>query len=43
MEPQLMHYAYAVNSCSKSHLKGILLYDYLPLKNLDVNIQVHLH
>ena len=43
MEPQLMHCAYAVSSCSKSHLKDILLYDYLPLKNFDVNIQVHLH
>ena len=41
MEPQLMHYAYAVSSCSKLHLKGILLYDYLPLKNFDVNIQIN--
>ena len=43
IELQLMHCAYAVSSCSKSHLKDILLYDYLPLKNFDVNIKVHLH
>ena len=43
MEPQLMHCAYAVSSCSKSHLKDNLLYNYLPLKNFDVNIKVNLH
>ena len=43
LELQLMHCVYAVSSCSKSHLKDILLYDYLPLKNFDVNIKVHLH